>query len=438
MIPAASIPALLGGARGLRGVAQGYLAVAFLPALHTLGWSSLTLGGALSGGLLADFLLTLVVGAFADRLPPRRLLMAGELAGGLATLPFFLHPSPLTLVLALFLAGAGQRSNGSPGPWGPSEQILLARLPPSTAPFLHFGHTMALGLAGMGAGALLARGVIVAPERALHMGMAGLLASSLACLFLVSRLPPEPPPSPAPAGPTPQENEETPSSERRKLLLLVATNVTGGLAMGLVDPVIAYWFLVRFHPGTASIALALATAFGASAAVSLLLGRIRSTATLPLAVLALMGISVAAGLTLPFAATVGAAGLLYAIRLSGMKAPGGIRQALALTLVHPRRKGRAAALHLSSLQAAQIAGPLLAGLLFGAGQTTAPLVAAGALAGISLGLFFLLYRSGRQKERPTRLLESEKGGRTGQGSEAISPSVRGKLRIKGWGGRQGG
>ncbi len=421
MIPAGSIPALLGGARGLRGVAQGYLAVVFLPALHTLGWSSLTLGGALSGGLLADFLLTLAVGAFADRRPPRRLLMAGELAGGLATLPFFLHPSPLTLALALFLAGAGQRSNGSPGPWGPSEQILLARLPPAKAPFLHFGHTMALGLAGMGAGALLARKVTVAPEHALHLGMAGLLVSSLACLFLVSRLPPEAPAPRTPLDLAAQPTEESSAEERRKLLLLVATNVTGGLAMGLVDPVIAYWFLVRFHPGTASIALALATAFGASAAVSLLLGRIRKITLLPPAVIALMGASVAAGLALPFVATVGAAGLLYAIRLSGMKAPGGIRQALALSLVHPRRKGRAAALHLSSLQAAQIAGPLLAGVLFGAGKTTAPLVAAGALAGISLSLFSLLYRSGRRDEGPGRPSENEKSGRAGPGSEALSP-----------------
>ena len=397
----------LGAARALRGVAQGYLAVIFLPDLHRLGWSSLTLGGALSGGLLADFLLTILVGSLADRLPPRRLLLLGELANGLATVPFFLHPSPLTLALALFLAGAGQRSNGSPGPWAPSEQIVLARIPPPRAPFRHFGHTMALGLAGMGAGAFLARGQALAPAEALHLGMGGLLASSLACLFLVSRLPSPDPKTPGDSGARGPAMEETAALERRRMLLLVATNVTGGLAIGLVDPVIAYWFLVRFHPGTSAIALALAAAFEASALVSLLLGRLKTPATLPVAVMALMGISVLAGLALPFAATVGVAGLLYAVRLSGMKAPGGIRQALALSLVHARRKGRAAAIHLSSLQAAQIAGPLLAGFLFGAGETTVPLVVAGALAGLSLSLFYLLYRSRDERPAPSSKNEAE-------------------------------
>ncbi len=389
----ARIPFLLGLSRGLRGIVQGFLLAVFLPDLHALGWSSLTMGEALSGGLLADFLLTLAVGPLSDRISPRRLLMAGELANAASALPFLLDPSPLALGISIFLAGVGQRSNGSPGPWAPSEQVLLAGEPVLRRPFLHFGTNMSLGLAGMGAGALLAFAWSPDPLTSLRGGLAGLFFLSLLTFFLVALLPPSPSPHPRTFDPSPPLPVSRPLPERRKLLLLVLLNVSGGLSIGLLDPVIAYWFLIRFHTAPGQTALFLAPAFFSAALVSFLLGRWERAWPMPGLILSILGVSFLAGLLLPLSSSFGLAILLYTVRLSGIKAPGGIRQALALSLVPVRRRGQAASLHFSSLNAAQIAGPLLSGLLFHSRKTDTPLILSGALAGLSLFLFYLLYRS---------------------------------------------
>ena len=403
----ARIPRLLSLARGLRGLVQGFLLAVFLPDLHALGWSSLTMGEALSGGLLADFLLTLAVGPLSDRISPRHLLMAGELASAVSALPFLVDPSPLALGLSIFLAGAGQRSNGSPGPWAPSEQVLLARQPVFGRPFLHFGVNMSLGLAGMGAGALLAFFWSSDPLKSLREGLAGLFFLSLLTFFLAALIPSDPVPSPRSPDPSPAPSASRPLPERRKLLLLVLLNVAGGLSIGLLDPVIAYWFLIRFHTAPGQTALFLAPAFFSAALVSFLLGRTDRLRPMTGLVLSILGISFLAGLLLPLSSSFGLAVLLYTVRLSGIKAAGGIRQALALSLVPVRNRGQAASLHLSSLNAAQIAGPLLSGLLFHSRETETPLVLSGILSGLSLVLFYLLYRSAQtKKEEGARTLEA--------------------------------
>ena len=388
-------PLSLSACRALRGVAQGYLLATLLPNLHALGWSSLGWGTLLSGALLADFLLTAAIGILSDHFPPKNLLLAGDLLGVLSPVPYLLHPGPLSLATALILSGAGQRSNGSPGPWAPPEQVLLARHPaPPDHPFGHFGRNMAAGLLGMSAGALLAWAHPLSPAPGIRGGLAGLSLLSLASFLLILVIPESPSPrrsllaaSPRPLSPSLE------GPEKRNMALLFLSNILGGLSLGLVDPVIATWFLLRFHSGPSRTSFFLAMAFLAAASVALLLGLKTRPRTLPAAVILLQSIALVAALLLPFAPSLIPAAFLYAIRTAGTRAPGGIRQALALTLLPPHRSGLASGLHLSSLQAAQIAGPLFAGLLWHAGRMDTPLIAAAILSGLSLALFWHLYRS---------------------------------------------
>ena len=390
-------PLSLSACRALRGVAQGYLLATLLPNLHALGWSSLGWGTLLSGALLADFLLTAAIGILSDHFPPKTLLLAGDLLGALSPLPYLLHPGPLSLAAALILSGAGQRSNGSPGPWAPPEQVLLARHPaPPDHPFGHFGRNMAAGLFGMSAGALLAWGHPLSPAPGIRAGLAGLSVLSLAAFLLIFSIPEGPSPHRSPLAHDSPPRPLSPSlegPEKRNMALLVLSNILGGLSLGLVDPVIATWFLLRFHSGPSRTSFFLAMAFLAAASVALLLGLKTRPRTLPAAVILLQSIALVAALLLPFAPSLLPAALLYAIRTAGTRAPGGIRQALALTLLPRHRSGLASGLHLSSLQAAQIAGPLFAGLLWHAGRMDTPLIAAALLSGLSLALFWHLYRS---------------------------------------------
>ena len=392
-----SRPLLLSTCRALRGVAQGYLLATLLPDLHALGWSSLGWGSLLSSALLADFLLTAAIGILADHFPPGRILLAGDLLGFLSPIPYLVHPGPIPLAAALILSGAGQRSNGSPGPWAPPEQVLLARHPaPPGHPFGHFGRNMAAGLLGMSAGALLAWANPLSPAAGIRAGLAGLSGLSLAAVLLILWLPE----APSPLHPPPETASRRPISslpleaeEKRRMSILVLCNILGGLSLGLVDPVIATWFLLRFHSGTSRTAFFLSMAFLAAAAVALALGWRTRPRALPAIVIWLQSIALAAALLLPFAPSLIPAAVLYAIRMAGTRAPGGIRQALALTLLPHHRSGLASGLHLSSLQVAQIAGPLFAGFLWHAGRTDTPLVVASLLSALSLALFWHLYRS---------------------------------------------
>ena len=396
-INAGDLPFLLSTCRLLRGIAQSYLLATLLPNLHALGWSSLRWGTLLSGALLADFLLTAAVGSLADRLSPGRILLAGDLLGILSPLPYLIHPGPLSLSAAILLSGAGQRTNGSPGPWAPPEQLLLSRHPATPGrPFGFFARNMAAGLLGMSAGALLAWESALSPAAGIRAGLAALSALSLLAVILILPLGQRPSPIPPfPADSPPDPPDSAPGGRdgaKRKMALLVTSNILGGLSLGLVDPVIATWFLLRFHAGPSRTALYLSLAFLAAAGVAMALGRIDRIRALPATVILLQSVSLAAALLLPFAPSLLPAALLYTIRMAGARAPGGIRQALALTLLPKHQTGLAAGLHLSSLQAAQIAGPLLAGLLWHAGRTDTPLIAAALLSGISLALFWTLYR----------------------------------------------
>lgn len=412
---------LLSVTRALRGVVQGYLLACFLPDLHRAGWTSLELGTALSGGLLADFLLTSAVGPLSDRLSPRRLLLGGEFLCAVAPLPFLLLPGPLTLSIALFLAGAGQRSNGSPGPWAPAEQRLLARSSPPDRPFSPFGSTMAWGLAGMSIGALLSFGTSLSPTTGLAFGMAGLAAISLVNLVLLKALPREGEGRGFPFGSGPYR--EAPLSvgreERIRLSLLIVSNVLGGLSLGLVDPVIAYWFFLRFQADAGRTALLLAAAFLVAALLSFVLSRARRDHDMPGTVLVISAGAFVAGLLLPFSSSMLVAAVLYAVRLAGLKAPGGIRQALALRLVHPGRGGLASGLHLSSLQGAQIAGPVLAGALWHSRKTNDPLIIGAILSGLSLLVFIVLYRRAGVRGEEGGTETPKEAGEKGAGEEAV-------------------
>lgn len=403
---------ILAAARILRGVAQGYLLCTLLPDLHALGYSSLLLGAALSAGLFADFLVVTALGLISDRLSPRALLLSGEILGILSPLPFLISPHPLALAAVLFLAGAGQRSNGSPGPFAPAEQVILSRCPrPERSPFLHYGTNMAAGLAGMATGALLAGLYPRLPAPGISEGMLLLsLLSLLSAGLLLATSPPKSAPSSSPhdaAPPWPRPSPPPPLEphHRMRLALLVASNLLGGLSLGLVDPLVAAWLLRRFHAAPAEIALLLSLAFGMAAGVAVLLARLPRAPILVRTVVLLQGVSFGAALLLPLAPGLLPAALLYAVRTAFNKAPGGLRQALAATLVPDHRAGLASGAHLASLQAAQVAGPLLAVILWKAGKTDLPLFIAALFSGLSLILFVWLNKTPKPlRETPERSL----------------------------------
>jgi MFS family permease len=251
--------------------------------------------------------------------------------------------------------------------------------------------------------------------------MAGLAAISLVNLVLLKALPREGEGRGFPFGSGPYR--EAPLSvgreERIRLSLLIVSNVLGGLSLGLVDPVIAYWFFLRFQADAGRTALLLAAAFLAAALLSFVLSRARRDHDMPGTVLVISAGAFVAGLLLPFSSSMLVAAVLYAVRLAGLKAPGGIRQALALRLVHPGRGELASGLHLSSLQGAQIAGPVLAGAVWYSRKTNDPLIIGAILSGLSLLVFVVLYRRAGVRGEEGATETPKEAGEKGAGEEAV-------------------
>ena len=394
----ASRPALPAGVirlmtiRGARSLGQGALVAAFALYLHTLGWRAAGIGATLSAALLVGALLTLTVGPLSDRIGGRRrfLLVYEALQIGAALLAIS-TTQPAALVLAAIVGGFGRGANGSAGPFGPLEQAWLALLLPAAQRGRVYSWNTAIGFFGMALGALGAGAVgWFAPHAgaAPYRWLFGLsLLGSLVSLAVLARMREPAPPARAETAAGGGAGRTEQRAENRRLLKLVLVNSLNGLGIGMIGPLIAYWFLLKFAHGPASIGPAIAASFAVGAAGSLLAGAlarrhglIRAVVWMRLAGLLLM-------LAIPFSPWFGLAAVLYALRAGMNQGTAGVRQALVAGLTRDHRRGLAASLQNVSIQIPRAIGPLIAGLLLHAGMLTAPFV----LAAIFQGAYLLLY-----------------------------------------------
>ena len=390
---------ILAANRLFRGLLQGFMLARLLPDVHALRWSILAAGSLLSASLLTDFALTLLVGHRSDRLSPKRILQTGELLSFLAGSLFLLHPSPFLLGFSILLAGLGQRSNGSPGPWAPAEQAILSRTAPMGGAYRIFSHNSFWGLAGMALGAFagMRDPVLGHPLVVIRSAMMVLICLSLLNIVLLSILPDEP--AAVHSDTDPDNTGKLTPSERWNLSLVVSSNLFYGLSIGMADAMISYWFVLKFHASPEHISFLLALSFLISAGLAGLLGnipdRFKTFFYLLLQISGLIGISL-----LPGASTLWAAGVLYTLRIASVRAPGGLRQALVANSVRPVRAGWSAGLHFSSLHLLQAAGPLLTGYFWESHRTSTPLVLSAACMAVSLFLTTFLYVRTVSPEKP--------------------------------------
>jgi hypothetical protein len=390
--PPVSLLRVISFNRFVRGILQGFMLARFLPEAHRLGWSMASAGILLSASLLIDFCLTLLIGHQSDRRSPTVLLMAGECCSSGAGLLFLLFPDPFFLGLAVLAAGAGQRSNGSPGPWAPAEQALLSRYGSRKNPFSVFSHNTSWGLWGMGAGATFGATHLWQatshPLDTFRFAMSGLVTTSLLNLAALlyhgqeatALMPP----------PVQGETGFLSKREKTNLTAMVFSTLFYGLSIGLSDAMIAYWFVLKFKATPDHISFLLALSFLLSGVVAWFLGQVKKKRVAPVYVLLQM--AGLAGLAfLPSSASIEAAGAFYTLRMTSVRAPGGIRQALATQLVRPGRLGWAAGLHFSSLHLLQVAGPALTGYCWEKHRTGTPLVLAVACMAVSFLFTLFLY-----------------------------------------------
>ena len=385
---------LLLGARLSRSVGQGVTVASFSLYLHALGYTGGAIGAVLMAGLAFGAMLTAVVGPVSDRRGRRGLLLGYELAAALAALAAMLLPNETVLIAAATIAGFGRGANGAAGPFAPVEQAWLARELEGGARRRALSLNATLGFSGMALGAAL-----VALPPLFGRGFSDLesyrlllfipLLGSLAAILLIGMADEARTPRPALSlSAAPHAAAHITRTENRQLRRLAATNAINGLAIGIIGPLIAYWFARRFAEGPAMVGPAMAVTFVLGALGSILNSKLSARLGAVRSVLWMRSIGVLLLLATPFAPVFGAAVVLYGLRAGFNQGTAGARQAVAADLTRAERRGLAASIQSLSLQIPRAAGPILGGWLIHAGQFVTPFLIAAALQ----ALYLVLYR----------------------------------------------
>lgn len=384
---------LLLASRGARSLGQGVTVVSFSLYLRGLGYGGGAIGMVLMAGLLFGALLTAIVGPLSDRRGRRHLLLVYEAAAATAALAAAFSSNEIVLVVAATVAGFGRGANGAAGPFSPVEQAWLAREVVGVARRRVFSINATIGFIGMAAGAAL-----VLLPRAFGRGFSEIgtyrllflipFLASLVALALLWTAHDREAAVVAPRDPVDHHAVlAIVRHENRQLRRLALTNIVNGFAIGIIGPLIAYWFAQRFGRGPAAIGPALAATFmlGAlgstlNAWLSVRVGAVRSVIWMRSAGLGLL-------LVTAFAKTFGEAAGFYSLRAAFNQGTAGARQVVAAELTRAERRGLAASIQSLSLQIPRAAGPVLGGWLMQGGRLVTPFVVATILQGIYLVLY---------------------------------------------------
>lgn len=384
---------LLLAARTARSVGQGVTVASFSLYLHALGYSGAAIGTVLMAGLLFGALMTLIVGPLSDRRGRRGLLLGYETAAALAALAAMLSRTEWVLIAAATVAGFGRGANGAAGPFAPVEQAWLAREVDGAARRYAFALNATLGFLGMAVGAAMVAVPALLGYRFANVDNYRLLfllplaGSLLSVALLGSAREPKPLPPAMPDRAAACATAQVTRAENRQLRRLALTNAINGLAIGIIGPLMAYWFARRFAQSPATIGPALAASFVLASAGSVLSGKLslRFGAVRSVVWMRLIGLLLL--LATPFAPVFGLAVALYALRAAFNQGTAGARQAVAAGLTRAERRGLAASVQNLSLQIPRAAGPVLGGWLIHTGQFTTPFLIAAVLQALYLHLY---------------------------------------------------
>ncbi len=367
------------------------MVVSFALYLHALGYNGAAIGVVLMAGLLFGALLTLIVGPLSDRRGRRGLLLAYECASALAALVAMLSRDEVVLIAAATIAGFGRGANGAAGPFAPVEQAWLAREVSGAVRRRVFSLNATFGFVGMAAGAALAAlpGIVgsgfghIEAYRVLFL--IPLLGSVVAIASLsAAREAAGPALAPAAA----DDGGEMVRNENRQLRRLALANAANGLGIGIIGPLIAYWFARRFEQGPGLIGPVLAAGFLLGALGSDIGGRIGARIGPVRSVVWMRCCGLALLLAVPFAPTFEAAAALYAVRGAFNRGTAGARQSVAVELTRVERRGFAASVQSLSLQIPRAAGPVLGGWMIHTGAFVTPFL----LAAVLQAAYLVLYR----------------------------------------------
>ncbi|MGH7054521.1 MAG: MFS transporter, partial [Stellaceae bacterium] len=376
------------------------LAIDFALYTRVLGWSPEMLGVVIGAGLVLNAIVTVVIGPLSDHFGRRGFILGYEGMSILTGVLALFTAGPWALAVLAALAGWGRGANGAPALFGAVEQAWLSRTIERRDLSRVFSYMTAAGFfgtaIGMALGGLPALLAPFLPSALAYRPLFGLAAlGDVICLIVLAHTP-----DPPALAETEEETRLPPAPEaqvRRQeyglLARLAGLNALNGVGIGLVGPLLSWWFAERYGVGPAAIGPALSVALllcgFASLAAAVVVNRL---GTIRL-IVGMRALGLVMLVLLPFAPSYPLAMLAYGLRLILNRGTAGPRQALAVGLVRPDRRGLAASVNSFSIQLTRSVGPALAGLMFGADLLMAPFLLGALCQGIYLALYARVFRA---------------------------------------------
>jgi len=396
--------ALLLSGRAMRSLSLGFLAVLVPVYLARAGYAATRVGILFTAGAVGSMLLTAAVGLLADRIGRKPILVVLGLLSAIAALTFALTESYPILLIAAALGtigrGGGAGSSGAFGPYYPAEQPLITEKVSDRDRTHVFGMVSVVGVLAGAGGALMAtvptllNRFFALPEidgdRALFV-CAAVLGLGMALVVLPVK-------EAAPPPRVPGKHRHLQTSTKRVLWRFVVTNATNGLAVGMLGPVLVYWFHVRFGATAAELGslyflanLLAAPSNLMAARVARRLGTVRAVVMLRLVALLLMA-------AMALVPTFLVAAVLFLLRTQVNTMSGPMRQSFLMGMVAPEDRSTAAGFSNLPLQVLSSAGPTIAGQLMQSVWVSLPLELAAGLQAVNVWLYHVFFRDMRLPE----------------------------------------
>ena len=404
--------------RGLRSASQAYLVIVVPLYLAALGYDAVHIGVMFAIVGMASAVMAALTGIMSDRFGRKAMLIVISLmtAAGGAVFAFSTSFVVLTVAAAAGTIGrgGGAGSAGAFGPYYPAEQPLIAEQVSDFERTTVFGALSFVAVLGGAAGSLFAwaprlmeQGFglpIIEGYRALFILTAVIGLAMVAVVMPVREAPSagahQPGRSGAPGAPW-RRNALVLGLSRTSWRLVwrfMVTAATNGLAIGMLGPLLVYWFYRRYGVDAAEIGKLYAVLNLVAAAPYLLAGRMAARYGSVRAVVVCRAIaSVLLGVMVVMP-SFWLAGLLYGARMIFNTLSIPVRQSFLMGVIPPAERSSAAGMASFPAQVGSSISPYLAGYLMQQVALELPLEVAALLQAINATLYYFFFRAVRPPE----------------------------------------
>jgi MFS family permease len=399
--------------RVLRSISQGYLGIILPLYLVELGYGAVALGTLLGVSAIVAAGISTLIGVLADRFGRKNCLIVISVMLGAGAIAFAFATSFTWIVVFAAIGSIGRGGALAGGAWGPFYPAVQALVAERTTDYNRtrvFGAFSFVGVFAAAAGTLLAalpsllHRAAAIPDLETYRGLfilAGLLGIAMAFAVIpvhedrdAARIAREAAASGANGADPPAPLRLGLSRESWRLIIrFMITNATNGLAIGMLGPIVVYWFYRRFGATSAQLAEAFFILNLVSAIPYLMAGRLALMLGSVRAIVWTRAISTVLLFMVVLMPTFAWAAAIYGIRAIFNMLSIPVRQSYLMGVIPPAERSSASGFSNFPSQVMSAVGPYIAGLFMEHLYLSLPLEFAAVMQALNTFLYWIFFRN---------------------------------------------